>query len=152
MILNSTHVFWNLQVREHAVVESHPDNVLEDLRLDSPFDSLLDFLKEQNLETMSKNEYMHTPYLIILFKYLEMWRSQNDGKIPQNYKEKREFKDMILKSKSISGFVINIYLSYMAKAINEGFLCKEISQDSKGISLEQIIANFLIIGNGMDQV
>ena len=40
----------------------------------------------------------------------------------------------------------------MAKAINEGFLCKEISQDSKGISLEQIIANFLIIGNGMDQV
>ena len=92
---------------------------------------------------MSKNEYMHTPYLIILFKYLEMWRSQNDGKIPQNYKEKREFKDMILKSKSISGFVINIYLSYMAK---------EISQDSKRISLEQIIANFLIIGNGMDQV
>ena len=92
---------------------------------------------------MTKNEYMHTPYLVILFKYLEIWRSQHDGKIPQNYKEKREFKDMILKSKSISGFVINIYLSYMAK---------EISQDSKRISLEQIIANFLIIGNGMDQV
>ena len=101
---------------------------------------------------MTKNEYMHTPYLVILFKYLEIWRSQHDGKIPQNYKEKREFKDMILKSKSFSGFLINIYLSYMAKAINEGFLCKEISQDSKGISLEQIIANFLIIGNGMDQV
>lgn len=103
LILNS-HVFWNLQVREHAVVESHPDNVLEDLRLDSPFDSLLEFLKGQNFETMTKNEYMHTPYLVILFKYLEIWRSQHDGKIPQNYKEKREFKDMILKSKSIASF------------------------------------------------
>ena len=53
---------------------------------------------------MTKNEYMHTPYLVILFKYLEIWRSQHDGNIPQNYKEKREFKDMILKSKSIASF------------------------------------------------
>ena len=116
--------FAKLQVREHAVVESHPDNVLEDLRLDSPFDGLLEFLKEQNFETMSKNEYMHTPYLVILFKYLEMWRSQHDGKIPQNYKEKREFKDMISKSKSISSFSIKIR---MADFENKGVLCIDSS-------------------------
>lgn len=90
-----------LQVREHTVIESHPDNVLEDLRLDVPFPDLVEFMDGQNMETMSKNEFMHTPYLVILYKYLQTWKSSHGGKLPQNYKEKREFKEMIQKSELV---------------------------------------------------
>ena len=53
----------------------------------------------QNFDKMTKNEYMHTPYVVILYKYLQSWKTSHDGKPPQNYKEKREFKDIIKKSK-----------------------------------------------------
>lgn len=88
-----------LQVCEHTVIESHPDNILEDLRLDFPFQNLKDFMEAQNMESMSKNEYMHVPYVVILYKYLEEWKKSHDGKMPQNYKEKREFREIIQKSK-----------------------------------------------------
>ena len=42
------------QISEHDVIESHPDNVLEDLRLDRPFKTLVEFMDTQNLETMNK--------------------------------------------------------------------------------------------------
>jgi len=42
------------QISEHDIVESHPDNVLEDLRLDRPFQTLVEFMDTQNLEAMTK--------------------------------------------------------------------------------------------------
>ena len=66
--------FIRLQVLEHAIIESHPDSVLEDLRLDAPFSELVEFMESQNFDSMTKNEYMHTPYVVILFKYLEEWK------------------------------------------------------------------------------
>ena len=36
------------------MIESHPDNALEDLRLDRPFESLVEFMDSLNLETMTK--------------------------------------------------------------------------------------------------
>ncbi len=88
-----------LQIREHDVSESHPDNILEDLRLDVPFDELVEFMNLQDLEAMSKNDYMHTPYVVILYKYLQKWRAEHDDLPPQNYKEKCAFKEMIKSSK-----------------------------------------------------
>ena len=88
-----------LQVREHAITESHPDNSLDDLRLDVPFEDLEDFMGSQSLEDMSKNEYMHVPYVVILYKYLQKWKIDRNGKAPQNYREKREFQDIIKKCK-----------------------------------------------------
>ena len=90
-----------LQVKEHTVIESHPDNVIEDLRLDVPFEELVQFFDEQKFDEMTKNEYLHTPYIVILFKYLQMWKKDHEGQAPKNYKEKKEFKEMIKKCKSI---------------------------------------------------
>lgn len=36
------------------VIESHPDNALEDLRLDQPFAELRDHVKSYDLDTMDK--------------------------------------------------------------------------------------------------
>ena len=55
-------------------------------------------MDSQHLENMSKNEYMHVPYVVILYKYLVEWKKNHGGKMPQTYKEKREFKEIIKKS------------------------------------------------------
>lgn len=44
-------MFW---ASSFLVVESHPDNAHEDLRLDRPFQALEDFCNTLNLETMNK--------------------------------------------------------------------------------------------------
>ena len=88
-----------LQVREHTIIESHPDNVLADLRLDVPFPGLSQFMESQNMAEMSKTDYLHTPYVVILYKYMEEWKKNHDGHLPKNYKEKKELREIILKSK-----------------------------------------------------
>lgn len=35
------------------------------------------------------------PWLIVLYKFLEKWRAQNDNRFPKNYKEKSELRDLI---------------------------------------------------------
>lgn len=87
--------YMRLAIKEHTVIESHPDNAHDDLRLDRPFPSFVEFAKSFDLSAMTKQDHMHTPYLILLHKYLEEWRKEHDGEMPKNYKEKTAFKDII---------------------------------------------------------
>ena len=50
---------------------------------------------EQDLESMDKKDHSHTPYLVILYKYLQAWKKEHNGQPPQNYKEKKEFKELV---------------------------------------------------------
>lgn len=87
--------YMRLQVREHTVVESHPDSVFHDLRLDRPFSALQEFVDSVNMETLTNQEHSHTPFVVILLKYLEKWKKENDGKLPKMGKEKNMFKAII---------------------------------------------------------
>ncbi|KAK7114181.1 NEDD8-activating enzyme E1 regulatory subunit-like isoform X2 [Littorina saxatilis] len=89
--------YLRLAVREHTIVESHPDSALEDLRLDRPFPGLQTFCDSLNMETMTKKEHGHTPWLVLLYKYVQEWKKTHDGQIPKNYKEKNMLKEMIRK-------------------------------------------------------
>ena len=84
-----------IQIKEHAIVESHPENEMHDLRLDAPFQSLKEHMDSIDLSNLTKNSHMHTPYLIILYKLLEEWKEKNGTDRPKNYKEKMAFKDLI---------------------------------------------------------
>ena len=59
----------------NAVVESHPDNALSDLRLDDPFPALVDFCDNLDLESMSKKDHSHTPWLVLIYKHLQQWKA-----------------------------------------------------------------------------
>jgi len=83
-----------IQIKEHTVVETHPDNETLDLRLDKPFDSLKKHIDSINLDEMNFKDHCHVPYLIILYKYLEKWISEH-GALPKTYKEKQQLRDMI---------------------------------------------------------
>ncbi|XP_073257022.1 NEDD8-activating enzyme E1 regulatory subunit-like [Porites lutea] len=82
-------------LQEHCVVESHPDNTHPDLRLDRPFSTLVQYVDALDLSKMTKQEHGHTPYVVLLLKYLNLWKAEHDGKPPQNYKEKDSFKQML---------------------------------------------------------
>ncbi|XP_078361000.1 NEDD8-activating enzyme E1 regulatory subunit-like [Oculina patagonica] len=82
-------------LQEHCVVESHPDNAHPDLRLDRPFPGLVEYVGALDLDTMTKQEHGHTPYVVLLLKYLNKWKAEHDGRPPQNYKEKDLFKKML---------------------------------------------------------
>ncbi|XP_017058948.1 nedd8-activating enzyme E1 regulatory subunit [Drosophila ficusphila] len=79
-----------LQIREHCIVEAHPDNRQFDLRLEHPFDSLRQHL--DSTEVTSK-----VPWLLVLHKYLNVWQKQQaDGaQTPRNYKEKNQLREAI---------------------------------------------------------
>ncbi|XP_062997185.1 NEDD8-activating enzyme E1 regulatory subunit isoform X1 [Elgaria multicarinata webbii] len=82
-------------IKEHPVVESHPDNALDDLRLDNPFPELREHVQSYDLDNMEKKEHSHIPWIVIVSKYLEQWYNKNSGQIPKNYKEKEAFRQMI---------------------------------------------------------
>lgn len=86
--------YLRVQVKEHTIVETHPDNEIPDLRLDRPFDALEKYFNSINLEDLDLKDHSHFPYVVILYKYLKTWLTTHDD-IPKNYKEKESFKELI---------------------------------------------------------
>lgn len=76
------------------VIESHPTSLV-DLRLDTPWPELLEFVNQYDLETLDEVDLAHVPYVVLLLKYLETWKELHDGTIPKTFKEKNEFKALI---------------------------------------------------------
>lgn len=87
--------YTRLQVAEHTVIETHPDNQMPDLRLDKPFSALKQHINSVDLNAMEYKDHAHIPYLIILYKYLEQWKEQNNDKLPKSSKEKENLREMI---------------------------------------------------------
>ncbi|XP_045138460.1 NEDD8-activating enzyme E1 regulatory subunit-like [Portunus trituberculatus] len=79
-----------IQIEEHTVIESHPDNEIPDLRLDRPFSALEKYMDSLDLDGMDDKEHSHVPYVVILYKFLQKW-NQEHGAPPKNYKEKKLF-------------------------------------------------------------
>lgn len=87
--------YMRLVLKEHVIVNAQPDNALEDFRLDYPFVELQKYMENIDLDKMSKLEHSHTPYLILLYKYLQKWKKETSLDWPKSYSEKRNIRDMI---------------------------------------------------------
>ncbi|KAI8801063.1 hypothetical protein BJ742DRAFT_839107 [Cladochytrium replicatum] len=84
-------------VPEHALVETHPEQII-DLRLDCPFPALQQLASQYDFATMDSFARSHVPYVIILLKCLEEWKSTHGG-LPPTSSERNAFKELI-KSKA----------------------------------------------------
>ena len=84
-----------LVTQSHEVIESHPDNYFEDLRLDVPFNALQNYVDGIDIDALDNTKHSNLPYVVVLLKYLEKWKSCHEGTIPKNYREKKQFKEMI---------------------------------------------------------
>ena len=90
---------FSLQLPERfPVVDTHPDPAsTQDLRLLSPWPELQSLQKSmtKHLATLDDQLHGHVPYTILLLYFLESWKATHDGKPPQDYKEKKEFKSLV---------------------------------------------------------
>lgn len=69
-----------LQLNEHCIVETHPDNETPDLRLDKPWPALQEHLEQVDIEKLDRKEKSHVPAIQILYYYLQKFRSTHKGK------------------------------------------------------------------------
>ncbi|KAJ6220449.1 hypothetical protein RDWZM_006261 [Blomia tropicalis] len=88
-----------LQIREQQILEPHPDNYLEDLRLDMLFPELKEFLDEfPDFKTLTRHELSRIPALVVIYKNLIKWQTKfgkNSNDIPKNYREKSQLSSLI---------------------------------------------------------
>lgn len=80
-----------IQMKEHCVIETHPDNDFFDLRLEEPFEELKQYCNATSLSPK-------VPWLPIVYQHLQKFKENHDGKIPQNHREKTELREMIRSS------------------------------------------------------
>lgn len=140
-------------------MESHPDNAHEDLRLDNPVEDFVKYCDSIDLETLNKKDHSHTPYLILLYKYLQLWKDSNDGKIPSSWKEKKMFKAAVLSGmrKNKDGVPEDEEnFDEAAKHVNTAFVqhkippeVKSILNDCKCSNITESSSNFWILANGL---
>ena len=85
-----------LQIVEHYVIEAHPDDTIPDLRLDRPLTKFLEYCDSINWNNLTRDEHLHMPSLVILYKTLEFWQKQtNRTDLPRTRQEKDEFKRLV---------------------------------------------------------
>uniref|UniRef100_A0AAX7TQ91 NEDD8-activating enzyme E1 regulatory subunit n=1 Tax=Astatotilapia calliptera TaxID=8154 RepID=A0AAX7TQ91_ASTCA len=121
--------YMRLVVQEHTVIESHPDNALEDLRLDQPYAEFQNHIKSYDLDSMEKKDHSHTPWIIIVAKYLEKWLSEvqyyifllkNENGVPEdeeNFEEAIKNVNTALNPTKIPSAVEDIFNSEQCKNI-----------------------------------
>lgn len=68
-----------LQIREHTVIEAHPDNESPDLRVNNPWPALQDYLDSIDIEQLDQKERSHVPPLVILYYYLKKYKDSHGG-------------------------------------------------------------------------
>lgn len=69
-----SHASANVESRSFTVVETHPESLI-DLRLNSPFDELVEYANTFNYASMDSATHGHVPAVIILIKALQEWKS-----------------------------------------------------------------------------
>ncbi len=79
------------------IVETKGDDPKYDLRLFTPWPQLEALQHELTgaMDSLSDHKHGHIPWLILLLHYLDEWKATHDGKLPGNYREKKEFQKMV---------------------------------------------------------
>lgn len=78
-----------VQLNEHKIIESHPENVKFDLRLDAPFPELTKHIDEISVAHNNRGEVLKMPWLVLLFKAIQTYmgtaqQNENQGQQVQN--------------------------------------------------------------------
>ncbi|KAF8450128.1 hypothetical protein BGX38DRAFT_1184591 [Terfezia claveryi] len=143
---------------ELRIVETHPDSLI-DLRLFNPWVELLLFAKNatRDMNTMSEHQHGHIPYLAILLHYLEKWKEEHGERLPGTYKEKNEFKKLLLtgmRTDVAGGIEENweeaaaaVLANVKPHEISSGI--REVLEDDRCQNLDQDSDNFWIIARGI---
>ncbi|KAK9798117.1 hypothetical protein WJX73_000766 [Symbiochloris irregularis] len=82
-------------LQEQTVIESKPDNHVENLRFHKPWRELEDFAMSIDLATADDILHKHTPYAILLIQATKQWHATHGPELPQNAREKQAYRDIL---------------------------------------------------------
>eukprot|EP00270_Netrium_digitus_P018418 TRINITY_DN6996_c0_g1_i4.p1 TRINITY_DN6996_c0_g1~~TRINITY_DN6996_c0_g1_i4.p1 ORF type:complete len:463 (+),score=126.87 TRINITY_DN6996_c0_g1_i4:71-1390(+) len=84
-----------ISLKEHDVVESRPDNFVDDLRLHKPWPELQKHTDAVDVHVKDTMEHKHIPMAILLTKAAAQWKSGHGGSLPSTAAERSEFKSLL---------------------------------------------------------
>lgn len=87
-----------LQVKEHTVIESHPDNENPDLRLSNPWPELESHLQKTDISKLDSKERSQVPAITILYYFISKFKQDHNGVLPSTREDKNEIRKMIRES------------------------------------------------------
>lgn len=83
-------------VNEHCIIDSKPENIVQDYRFGNPWKALRDLASSMRFEEMAAAEHSHVPYGIILVKATEEWRRRySNAGLPMTSTDREEYKNII---------------------------------------------------------
>ena len=91
--------YLRIQVTDHDIIESKPENVSHNLHIFNPFPELAAFCTKFDMTQMDSQEHSHTPYVVILYQCLQEYLTTGNNKPPSNTDEKKAFVNLV-KNKS----------------------------------------------------
>lgn len=68
---------------------------MQDLRLNDPFEELMNYATSFDLEALPIEKHSHVPYVVLLLQAMEAWKKGHDGQRPKSFAEKGQFKELL---------------------------------------------------------
>lgn len=97
---------FRISTPEYTSYQTKPDNPKLDLRINEPWDELLQFVKDMDIDNITeKLAHKFVPFPIILIHLMLKFKEGHNGKFPQNGKENNEFREMVKSGAKFGGFV-----------------------------------------------
>lgn len=106
---------------------------------------------------MDHETHGHVPYVLLLLFYLDLWKESHNGKPPQNYREKTDFREMVRKGartnnpeggeenfdEAVGAVLKNLNMPELGSAVKEVFKAPECQK----LTIES--ASFWVIANAI---
>ncbi|EGC36255.1 hypothetical protein DICPUDRAFT_94352 [Dictyostelium purpureum] len=142
--------YLRISTPEHQIIESKPDDPIDDLRIYNPFQQLVDQADALDLKSLDSQKHSHVPYVLLLIKFLKEWRSTHDNKMPESRAEKEEFKKIFI-SKSLDysdekNFIegVNNLLKYVQPPRIPGDV-QNLLKDAKASNITETMDDFWVL-------
>jgi amyloid beta precursor protein binding protein 1 len=139
------------------IVETHPEpTATTDLRLLKPWPALQAFAREKTtgMDAMNAHDKGHIPYIALLLHYLAEWQDKHDGKVPESYKEKQEFRDAYVRKGSPDEENFDEACAAVLKALNPPAptsTVREIFTGTEAKDLSATSSPFWVIASAIQQ-
>jgi amyloid beta precursor protein binding protein 1 len=105
------------------------------------------------MDKMNGEDFAHIPYLCLLLHYLEAWKAEHEGKLPETYKEKSAFREEVRKGSATEENFDEAYAAVL-KSLNPPSLpsnVREILNAPEAQELSTTSPPFWLIANAVQQ-
>jgi amyloid beta precursor protein binding protein 1 len=119
---------YRVQLREHEIIEPKIDksNKGLDLCVSRAFPGLRRFCDQLDLDTLDFTAHSHVPYIVILYKCIQEWRTLHDGD-PRSFADKEMFRALI-RSKA-RDLTIELNFQEAIEKSYQGFAWESVSDE-----------------------